>query len=180
MVHGIVKGHGGILKVDSRLGEGTTIVAYLPAIEAEAEEKKADEFDLPTGTERILFVDDEPFIVEAAMELLGHLGYQVETETDGRRALDRFQNAPQDFDLVMTDMTMPDLTGEALGEAILAIRPDIPVILCTGYSERITQDQAEAFGFRGFAMKPMEARQTAEMVRAALDGNDHYEGPKVA
>lgn len=172
MVHGIVKGHGGVLKVDSQPGQGTTIVIYLPAIEAEAEEKNENKVDLPTGTERILFVDDETFIVEAAVELLSHLGYHVVTETDSRRALDRFQNAPRDFDLIMTDMTMPYLTGDALGKAILEIRPDIPVVLCTGFSERISQEQAKALGFRGFAMKPLEIHQIAGIIRAVLDGKE--------
>ena len=171
VVHGIAESHGGMLTVASRPGQGTTVTVYLPAIEAEDDKSSPEVTALPTGTERILFVDDEPFQTDLALELLGRLGYRVETENDSRQALERFRQAPLDFDLVMTDMTMPNLTGEALGLAVLTIRPDIPVILCTGYSERITQRRAESLGFRGFAMKPMVVRQIAEIVRKALGGN---------
>ena len=171
VVHGIVESHGGMLTVESQTGQGTSVAVYLPVIEAQAETAVDDGADLPVGTERILFVDDEPFQVDLGREVLSRLGYAVETETDSLLALECFRDAPQAFDLVMTDMTMPGLTGDELGQAILSIRPDIPVILCTGYSERITESQAEAMGFGGFAMKPMVVGQIARLVRSVLDGS---------
>ena len=170
VVHGIVESHGGLLTVESQPGVGTAITVYLPAIEAQSETAKDHEVVLPTGTERVLFVDDEPFQVELGKEVLGRLGYQVVTETDSLSALDRFCADPDAFDLLMTDMTMPVMTGDELGRAVLEIRPDLPVILCTGYSERITESEAVSMGFKGFAMKPMVVGQIARIVRDVLDG----------
>ncbi|MBI9085117.1 MAG: PAS domain S-box protein [Desulfobacterales bacterium] len=170
VVHGIVEGHGGILTVASRPGQGSVFCVFLPVVEMQTGRAIGEDPPLPMGTERILFIDDEPFQVDLGMQVLSRLGYGVVTETDSLRALARFRADPDAFDLVMTDMTMPELTGDELGLAILSLRPDMPVILCTGYSERITESQAEAMGFRGFAMKPMVVGQIARLVRSVLDG----------
>jgi DNA-binding NtrC family response regulator len=114
-------------------------------------------------------VDDEPFQVELGCEFLQRLGYRVEGRVSADEALELFRSAPYDFDLVITDMTMPRMTGEVLSSEILAIRPDIPVILCTGYSEQISEPQAVAMGIAAFAFKPIELAELAQLVRRVLD-----------
>ena len=109
---------------------------------------------MPRGNERILFVDDEEIIVNSVRNMLQHLGYKVTALMDSREALKLFSEKPSEFDLVITDQTMPIMTGEDLGKELMRIRPDIPVILCTGYSDLISSEKAMAMGFRGFIMKP--------------------------
>ena len=119
----------------------------------------------------ILFVDDEPSLAEIGKQLLEKLGYQVVIRTNGMEALEAFRNQPDKFDLVITDMTMPKLNGAELSRHLMNIRPDIPIILCTGFSKLITEEQAKTIGIRAFAMKPMILSHIAKTMRKVLD--DH-------
>jgi signal transduction histidine kinase/CheY-like chemotaxis protein len=168
VVHGIVKKHGGGIDVTSTVGEGTTFEVYFPSI-GEAEERPVDEvLPLPTGSERILLVDDEKAMVEMGRQMLESLGYKVTAQTSSVDALSDFKTRPDAFDLVMTDMTMPRMTGADLSQEILKTRPDIPIILCTGFSERIQEDSAKAIGIREFVLKPVVLRDIAHIIRRAL------------
>jgi DNA-binding NtrC family response regulator len=123
---------------------------------------------LCVGAERILFVDDEAILAELGKELLGSIGYKVVTKTNSREALETFRADPRGFDLVITDMTMPGLRGEELAREIIALRPGMPIILCTGYSELINQTQAREIGICEFVMKPYMATSFAHTIRKAL------------
>ena len=170
VVHGIVKSHGGTIKVYSEVGKGTSFKVYFPLAEDMVASEAASTRPLPTGTERILFVDDEPGLANLSREMLGHLGYAVETRTSPIEALEAFRANPQKFDLVITDMTMPNMTGLKLAKKVNAISPGIPVILCTGFSDQANEHRAQALGIRAFLLKPIIMRDLAEAVRKALDG----------
>jgi CheY-like chemotaxis protein len=169
VVHGIVERIGGAIKVDSTPGEGTCFIIFLPVIDDRPARVLPVSLKVPGGTERILFVDDESFQTDLGQQMLGRLGYRVTAFTRSRDALEAFQADPAAFDLVITDMTMPELTGDALARQIMALRPNLPVILCTGYSERITEEAASALGIRGFVMKPVVIRELALLLREILD-----------
>lgn len=171
VVYGIVKDYGGGITVESELGKGSTFTLYLPAVEgAEPEEEaKARQSRLPWGRERILFVDDEPPIIKLGKEYLQRLGYDVTTMQDSMDALRLFRKDPDGFDLVITDMTMPKMTGDELATAILSIRPEMPIILCTGYSRRMSVQKAKEIGIRAFIMKPLAQQDLANTVREVLD-----------
>jgi CheY-like chemotaxis protein len=123
----------------------------------------------PTGTERILFVDDEQAIVTYSEKVLASLGYQVRATTSSEEALELFRTHPDRFDLVIADMTMPKITGAVLSGALLEIRPDIPIILCSGFSEGMSEEKARAIGVRKFLMKPLNRRELAVVIREILD-----------
>jgi nitrogen-specific signal transduction histidine kinase/ActR/RegA family two-component response regulator len=170
-VYGTVKKYGGSVTVESQQGEGTVFTVLLPAAEA-AEEVKPHQTDaLPKGTEHILFVDDEETIVKYNKSVLEKLGYTVTTETSSARALELFQAAPDDFDLVLSDMTMPHLTGDRLAVEMLKIRPDIPIIICTGFSSIVSGETAAEFGIKAFAYKPIVRADLAQTVRRVLDSS---------
>ncbi len=176
VVHGIVKDHGGDISVHSAPGKGTTVHVLFPVIEGMVESDKGLNEPTPRGTERILFVDDEKSIVFAAKHNLEDLNYTVITETDPMHALDIIREEPQKFDLLITDETMPMMTGDKLAKAVLAIRPEIPVILCTGYSERISEEKAQEIGISAFLMKPVVKHALAKTIRQVLDQvkNDYF------
>ena len=169
VVHGIVMNHDGAITVDSEVGKGTTFNVFLPVVEREPVPEITIDKDLPTGKERILFVDDEESIVRMGSQRLKRLGYTVEVTTSPLEALDLFRSKPDQFDLVITDLTMPKMMGDKLVKEILSIRQDIPIILCTGFSEKINGEKATAIGAAGYLEKPHDKRELAITVRKVLD-----------
>ena len=154
----------------SQLGRGTVFHIYLPLVAVDIEDAEQEESDpVRGGSECILMVDDEPNLVEIGSQMLSYLGYQVVTATSSTTALELFKTDPQRFDLVITDMTMPQITGDVLARAMMRLKPGLPVVLCTGYNEKITPEKAADMGLRGFVMKPIELRVMAAAVRKALD-----------
>ncbi len=169
VVQGIVRGCGGAITVHSEPDRGTIFHAFFPGIEEKlASEERAAE-TIPAGDERILFVDDEKTLVELGKEMLEALGYNVTAKTNCFEALETFRSQPHGFDLVFTDMTMPGLTGTDLARELMAIRPDIPIILFTGFSELIDEKRAKAAGIREFLMKPFLIGTLSKTVRKVLD-----------
>lgn len=171
VVHGIVMNHEGAIAVDSKVGQGTTFNVLLPIVRREPVSEIAIDEDLPTGKERILFVDDEESIVKIGRQRLERLGYEVESTTSSVEALDLFRSKPDQFDLVITDLTMPKMTGDKLVKEILNIRPDMPIILCTGFSEKMDAEKAAEIGAFGYLEKPHDKRDLAITVRTVLDRN---------
>ncbi|MCF6248149.1 MAG: ATP-binding protein [Desulfobacula sp.] len=177
VVHGIITRLHGDISVSSKPGKGTTFIVYLPV---DKKKKKLDRLKItrpvPTGNERILLVDDEKVIVQLYKKLIETLGYEVVALTSSIDALDTFQKKSHGFDLIITDMTMPDMNGEQLAKQIFKIRADMPIILCTGYSELINPDQAKAMGISGYVTKPIIKRVLAHTIRKVLDKKtDSYE-----
>ena len=169
IVHGIVKGYGGAITVNSEIGKGTTFDVYLPTIEEEVIQSKITNLPIPGGTERILFIDDEEPLVELWEATLKRLGYRIETATNSLQALELFRSHPNSFDLVMTDYTMPKMTGIEVAERMMRIRPDIPVVLCTGQVESAVEKRARKIGVRSFLSKPFELYNAAKVIREVLD-----------
>jgi len=168
VVHGIVKKYEGAIKVESELGKGTTFHIYLPKVDIAAPIKAEQPKALMEGSERILFVDDEKMLVDIGQQTLKRLGYEVVSRTSPIEALELFKAKPNYFDLVITDKTMPGMTGDVLAKELLRIRPNLPVILCTGYSQTIDQERAKQLGISALVMKPILINEIAAAVRKAL------------
>ena len=172
VVHGIVSQHGGAITVDSEIGVGTTFEIYFPVVDDESDVETDSPKDIPRGTESVLFVDDEPAMVRIFQTMLERLGYTVSVRTSSTEALEAFRAQPESYDLVITDQTMPHLTGQRLAREIMAVRPGTPIILCTGYSDQIDEDIAKRMGVKAFVTKPLVIRELAAIIREVLgDGN---------
>jgi len=171
VVHGIVKSYGGGITVSSEVGKGSTFDIYFPRIQAMSWPSEPDKAEpLPFGRhERVLFVDDEKAIAEIGQKMLEYLGYEVEVRTSSIEALELFRVQADRFDLVITDMTMPNMVGDKLAEELMRIRPDIPIILCTGFSEYITKEKAQSIGIRELLLKPIVMTDLARVVRQVVD-----------
>ncbi|MFP3999315.1 MAG: ATP-binding protein, partial [Desulfobacterales bacterium] len=170
VVHGIVKGCRGDIRVKSETGKGTLFEIYLPQVEIDApSESHICELPIPCGTEHVLLVDDEAQVACMLKQMLEQLGYGVTMHTDSLEALDVFAAAPDRFALIITDQTMPYMTGDELAEEAIRLRKDIPVILCTGFSEKISEQKAKNRGIRAFLMKPVLKRKMAVTIREVLN-----------
>ena len=169
VVLGIVKSHDGAITVDSQPGEVTTFSILFEVVTEKPEVKTETTTELPKGSETILVVDDEKSIVAVTQQMLGRLGYKVETAMTPQDALDLFSENPEHFDLVITDMTMPQMTGVALSEKLMGIRPDIPIIISTGHSALVDEKRAKELGLAAYVMKPISMREIATTIRKVLD-----------
>ena len=169
IVHGIVKNHDGVITVDSKHGKGTIFTVLFPVVD----EKPVDDIETTGeqlfGTESILFVDDELPILNMTGQILERLGYKVEKKLNPVEALNLFQSKPDSFDLIITDMTMPQMTGVKLSKKILEVRSDIPIIICTGHSSLIDENKARQLGIAGYVMKPVSMSKIARTIRKVLD-----------
>ena len=168
ITHGIVHEYDGAITVDSQLGKGTTFHVYLPQCKLETVLHSSEESAVPEGRERILFVDDEVLLLEMNNDMLERLGYDVIVKQSSSEALEAFQHQPDNFDLVITDQTMPGMTGLDLARRMLQIRPNIPIILCTGHSALVNKDVARAQGIKEFALKPITISSIAKLIRKVL------------
>jgi len=172
IVHGIVRRMNGYINVYSEPGRGTVFHIYMPVAHAQEETdnflQDEDNHRLSHGGERIMFIDDELHIVETAKMVLEGIGYSVSTFIDPVDALTKFREDPSAYDIVITDMTMPGMTGDGFALELLKLRPDLPVILCTGFSERMNIEKAGEMGIREYLMKPVNPRDLADAIRKAL------------
>jgi CheY-like chemotaxis protein len=171
VVHGIVRSCGGAITVYSEVGKGTTFKVFFPCCTGDADCEGAVEAAVAKGSERILFVDDEPSIVTMGKRMLERLGYSVMSTTSSVEALDLFRDGSGQFDLVITDLTMPKMTGEQLAAELTRIRRDIPIIICTGYSSTLAEGRETKHGIRAVITKPLITHEIARTIREVLDEN---------
>ncbi|MDA3835404.1 MAG: ATP-binding protein [Spirochaetales bacterium] len=170
VVHGIVKILGGAITIESQTGKGSSFSIYIPRIDTKLINETEIIEPIPAGKERILFVDDEKVLADMGKQMLEWLGYTVVTGTSSIEALELFRKQPHEFDLVITDTTMPNMPGDELSKELLNIRSDIPIIICTGYCERITEEKIIEIGIRAIVIKPFELRNMAKTIRKVMDG----------
>jgi CheY-like chemotaxis protein len=172
VVHGIVTNMGGAVQVHSEQGKGTEFHVYFP-IEKKSLKKQAthSKTQIQGGTEQILIVDDEEVILTIEKQILERLGYQVTSRVSSLEALEAFRANPDRFDIVITDMAMPNMSGDKLSAELIKIRSDIPVLLCTGFSETMSEEKATSLGIKGFLLKPVVIKDLALKIREVLDEN---------
>lgn len=168
IIHGIITGNNGFITVESALNKGTVFNVFLPVVTKDVEHITKTVEHCPTGTERILFIDDEKILSHMGKAMLERLGYHVTIRNSSLDALETFQNQPGNFDVVITDQTMPGMTGANLARRMLQIRPDIPIILCTGFSSNISEEKAKSMGIKEFAFKPLAKKDMALLIRKVL------------
>jgi PAS domain S-box-containing protein len=172
VVHGIVSSLGGIIRVESKPGQGTVFDVFFPASEGREVWRDEETPSIEKGNEHVLFVDDEQMMVEMGQAVLERLGYEVTAMTSADEALEVFKANTGTFDLVITDQTMPYKTGVQFSKELLAIKPDLPIILCTGFSKKISEKDIKAIGIRELALKPLEIKKMAEIIRRVLDAGN--------
>ena len=171
VTYGIVKKHGGEIKVYSKEGKGTVFQVFFPVVDNKVHEETEAVKAIPYGTEKILFVDDEKFLIDIGKQMLEKIGYKVTSTSSSLEALETFKKEPGVFDLVITDHTMPHMTGGTLAKEILSLRPDIPIILCTGYNDHINEEKARAIGIKEFIRKPSDKKEMTDAIRRALENS---------
>ena len=172
VIHGIVIEMQGAIQVESEPGKGTQFYVYLPVEKSTTTQEAFNTKSLiQVGNERILFVDDEEHVIKMGKRMLEQFGYHVTTHTSSIEALEAFRDTPDKFDIVITDMTMPDMTGDELSLELIKIRPDIPILLCTGFSENTSEEKALSLGIKGFIFKPVVMKDFAQKIREVLDEN---------
>jgi len=170
VIHGIVKNAGGSINVYSEVGQGTEFHIYLPVVKSSSEQHELQTKEsIQGGTEQILLVDDETTILKMEKQMLERLGYQVVSCDNSLKALETFQATPDEFDVVITDMAMPNMPGDKLSAELIKLRPDIPILLCTGFSERLPEEKAVSIGIKGFLMKPIVRADLSKKIREVLD-----------
>ncbi len=169
VVHGIIVGHGGHIAVSSVVGQGTTFTILLPRLDVVLPAQIVNAMEWPQGRGNVLFVDDEEVLARWGEQVLTHLGYTVVTKTNPHDAVELFQKQPDQFDVVVTDQTMPTMSGEALAMALLEIRHDIPIVLCTGFSHTMSAEKANKIGLKGFLMKPVNGAGLAKTLQEVLE-----------
>ncbi|MDX1412472.1 MAG: ATP-binding protein, partial [Nitrospirales bacterium] len=169
VVHGIIHNHGGGISVSSTPGGGTAFTVLLPRLDVIVPFKTEEGYDWPKGTGTLLFVDDEEMLVRWGTQFLTHLGYTVVSTVNPHEALAKFKKDPGRFDVVITDQTMPTMTGEALSRELLGLRSDIPILLCTGFSHTMSAEKAEQLGIRNFLMKPVDGKTLALTIQTIID-----------
>ncbi|KAB2888214.1 MAG: PAS domain S-box protein [Desulfobulbaceae bacterium] len=175
IVDGVIRSYGGCITFESEPGMGTTFTVALPAFEAEAADQGKEKGAAPAGAGRILLIDDEELLVELSKTMLERLGYEVAVQTNSLEALNTFENDPHHFDAVVTDQTMPGMTGLDLARRMLMIRPDLPVILCTGYSSLVNEAKAKAYGIKGFVLKPFTKKTIAALLTEVMAASQKNE-----
>jgi len=168
VVHGIVTQNDGKIEVFSRPGRGTTFNIYFPLIAGKWQQKKSKKSDIPKGKETVLYVDDDVRIAKMGLQLLKRLGYNATSYNSSPKALAAFRHRPDHFDLIITDMTMPEMTGLQFAQKVREVKPDIPIILCTGYNEAVDEETALAQGINAFCMKPITLDDFATLIRGVL------------
>ncbi|WP_028316935.1 hybrid sensor histidine kinase/response regulator [Desulfatibacillum aliphaticivorans] len=173
VVYGIVKQHGGAIVVKSKPGKGTLFDVYFPIVSERPKSSPRKATDIPHGTESILFVDDELAVTEPYLRILEDLGYTVTGFTDGMEALEAFRANPSHYDLIICDMTMPKITGEMLAQRAKDVRSDIPVIICTGYSDAMSEEKAREMGIQAMLPKPLAVEELAAAIRTVLAGKSY-------
>ncbi|MBF0573406.1 MAG: PAS domain S-box protein [Desulfamplus sp.] len=173
-IHGIVTGCGGAIRVDSKIGKGSEFNIYLPVAESYLKQEELLQVKIPSvegGSEQILLVDDEPVLIKLQKNMLERLGYQVISRTSSIEALEAFRANPDKFDVVITDMAMPNMSGDKLSLELIKIRPDIPILLCTGFSTIISEEKALSMGIKGFLMKPVTVSDLDKKIRDVIKQN---------
>ncbi|MBF0235706.1 MAG: response regulator, partial [Desulfamplus sp.] len=174
VVHGIVSKAGGTIDVHSEAGKGTEFNIYLPVVESYSQDKAITAQEtIVGGSERVLLVDDKVPLITLQKNMLERLGYHVTSRSSSIEALEAFRSNPDKFDLVITDMAMPNMSGDKLAVELIKIRPDIPVLLCTGFSTIMSEDKALAMGIKGFLMKPVSIGDLGKKIRDVLDHAKH-------